>query len=158
MRRKHDSKQFFPSRVSLKEGFTLVEILITIAVLAFGCFAALMMQSAALRGNVRADNLTVATFIAETEIERLKAMSFEELTNEVNDNPSGVEKKVDRVLKVCSGPEAPQCLNYPFTMKTDFFPRYPTKYSHLAEIKVSWGDDKGRHEIVYSASMTDLAL
>jgi prepilin-type N-terminal cleavage/methylation domain-containing protein len=142
---------------SCNQGFTLVEILVTILVLTFGCFAALMMQSAALRGSTKADHLTVATFVAETEMERLKAMTFQDLTALIQKSHKTV-KKVNRILKVCEGKDAPKCVNYPYTIETTFYPRFPTNYSHQAEVNVTWNDNLGKHSVTYSASMTDLAL
>jgi prepilin-type N-terminal cleavage/methylation domain-containing protein len=144
------------------EGFTLVEILVTIAVITFGCLAALIMQSAALKGNTRSDHLTVATFLAESEIERLKSISFDDLTAEIDPGNTLVStsstKRMNRFMKECTGVELPACVNYPYTMTTNFYPRYPTNSTHQAVVTVAWNESIGPQSIVYSTAVTDLAL
>jgi prepilin-type N-terminal cleavage/methylation domain-containing protein len=151
------------SAPNVPSGFTLVEVIITMCVIAFGCLAALMMQSAALKGNTMADNLTVATFLAESEVERLKAMTFEDLTAEIEASPTvssipTEQKKMDRFMKICSGGDLPACTQYNYSLTTSFYPRYPTSYSHTAEVKVEWRDNTGLHSVSYSTTMTDLAF
>jgi prepilin-type N-terminal cleavage/methylation domain-containing protein len=59
----------------LKPGFTLMEILVSVAVLAIGCLAAISMQTKTMSGGAQAYDLTVASFLAESEIERLKSLA-----------------------------------------------------------------------------------
>jgi len=53
-------------------GYTVVEIMMALAVLSIGATGVIAMQKAALIGNVRARNLTTANAIASTWIERLR--------------------------------------------------------------------------------------
>ncbi|MDR1164618.1 MAG: prepilin-type N-terminal cleavage/methylation domain-containing protein [Deltaproteobacteria bacterium] len=144
-------------RSGLREGFTLIEILVTITILSFGCLAALMMQSSALKGNNMADSMTVATFLAESEMERVKSLTFEELTAEI-DAAATVTRRLDRLNNICEGADFPACQRFPFTLTTSFFRSFPTTYSHQVEVEVAWTDNMGRHSILYSAAMTDLAF
>jgi prepilin-type N-terminal cleavage/methylation domain-containing protein len=140
-------------------GFTLVEVLVTVAVIAFGCLAALLMQSAALRGNTMADNMTVATFIAESEMERLKALSFEDVGNEIDTEGTTRTWYTDRLYKVCPAASAADCQQqFPFEVTLSFYPRYPTSKSHLAEVLVSWKDNTGMHSVHNASTMTDLSF
>ena len=70
--------KFFSLRppVRLRPGFTLMEILISLVVLAIGCLAAITMQTSTMGGAAQAFNLTEATFLVESEIERLKSTAF----------------------------------------------------------------------------------
>jgi type IV pilus assembly protein PilV len=75
----------------LKEkGFTLIELLIGILILAIGLLALAHMQVAALNGNYSANCMTVATVLAQDQIERLKILPFNdpalEDTNPDNNN------------------------------------------------------------------------
>ena len=56
-------------------GFTLLEILVSLVVLAIGCLAAISMQTSTMEGGAQAYNTTVASFLAESEIERLQSLS-----------------------------------------------------------------------------------
>ena len=58
-------------------GFTLLEVLIAIAIVAIGLLAVAGMQLTAIQGNRAGGNLSVATHLAEQELERLKASSFD---------------------------------------------------------------------------------
>ncbi len=57
---------------SHERGFTLVEVMVSIGVMTIGAMALIAMQQQTVRGNVHARELTIATQIAQTWIERLK--------------------------------------------------------------------------------------
>jgi type IV pilus modification protein PilV len=59
-----------------EEGFTLLELLITTVVLGVGILALIGMQVAAISGNSSANQMTVATTLAQDQIEQLKRLSF----------------------------------------------------------------------------------
>ena len=58
-------------------GFTLLEVLFAIVIVAVGLLAVAHMQLTAVQGNRAGGNLSVATHLAEQELERLKASSFD---------------------------------------------------------------------------------
>ena len=57
-------------------GFTLLEVLFAIVIVAVGLLAVAHMQLTAIQGNKAGGNLSVAIHLAEQELERLKASSF----------------------------------------------------------------------------------
>lgn len=57
-------------------GFTLLEVLIAISIVAVGLLAVASMQLTAIQGNRAGGHLSAATHLAEQELERLKASSF----------------------------------------------------------------------------------
>jgi prepilin-type N-terminal cleavage/methylation domain-containing protein len=139
-------------RGSQKSGFTLVELLITICVLAFGCLAAIQMQSASMRGTNFSDNLTAAIFLAESELERLKALSFTKLEEE-GEVGTIVQPDLNRLGEIC--PTAPvSCSQYPFTRTVNYFPSTPTSFSYQVEVEVTWRDNSGPHSVYYSGAVT----
>lgn len=64
-----------------KNGFSLVEFMIAIAILAIGLLALVGLQSTAIKGNFSAKNLTTAVLLAEKKMEEFKNTSFASLTN-----------------------------------------------------------------------------
>lgn len=59
-----------------EQGFTLIEILFAVAVLAFGLLAVSSMQGSAIRGNLMALDRTEAVAWAQTQMESLMALPF----------------------------------------------------------------------------------
>jgi prepilin-type N-terminal cleavage/methylation domain-containing protein len=55
-----------------REGFTLVEVMVSLGVMTIGAMALIGMQQQTTRANVHARSLTVATQIAQNVIERMK--------------------------------------------------------------------------------------
>jgi Tfp pilus assembly protein PilV len=140
---------------SSRRAFTLVEILITVCVLTFGCLAVILMQQASLRGANFSDNLTGAVFLAESELERLKALSFGALENEVEAGDK-VVSDLNRMGKTCE--TSPNCSLFPFTRTVKFFKDTPTSFSHQVEIEVTWRDNSGPHKVFYSSAITSFSF
>jgi prepilin-type N-terminal cleavage/methylation domain-containing protein len=59
-----------------EEGFTLLEALIAITILAVGLLAVATMQTTAVRGNSRAIGLTEAITVAQTAVERMESLDY----------------------------------------------------------------------------------
>jgi prepilin-type N-terminal cleavage/methylation domain-containing protein len=130
-----------------RSGFTLIEVLVSIMIIAFGCLASLNMHVASIRGKKLADQMAEAGYLADSELERLKTLSFSEISrlNDVRQadlTPSG---------QVC----APAvCRDGIFAREVRFFHGRPTPLSCQVEIEVSWKDVSGSRNIVRSAVLT----
>ncbi len=59
-----------------ERGFTLVEVLFAITILAFGILAVASMQTGAIRRNYSANRLTEAVTLAQSRLETLLALSY----------------------------------------------------------------------------------
>jgi prepilin-type N-terminal cleavage/methylation domain-containing protein len=59
-----------------EQGFTLIEILFAVAVLAFGLLAVSSLQGSAIRGNLMALDRTDAVARAQTQMESLMALPY----------------------------------------------------------------------------------
>ena len=71
-------------------GFTLVEVMIAITILAIGILGVAMMQISAVRGNSLANGTTEAVTIAQDRMERFITAAFDDLDlNDVNDDGNG---------------------------------------------------------------------
>lgn len=73
-------KRLLHSRLN-QYGFSLLEAVIAVSVLAIGLLSLLSLQVMVTRGNKGSMNLTSAVMLAESEIEQLKAGGFSALTN-----------------------------------------------------------------------------
>lgn len=62
-----------------EKGFTLVEVMVAVAILSFGILAVAKMQNQALLGTTRSNSVTEATTVAMDRMERLFAMPFDTL-------------------------------------------------------------------------------
>jgi prepilin-type N-terminal cleavage/methylation domain-containing protein len=134
-------------------GFTLVEVLVTVVVIAMGCLAALWLQSAAMRGNSQSDHLTVAGFLAESEIERLKSLDFAAATKEAEDHETApVVQNLNRWGEIQTDGSGV------YTRTVRYFPKRPTSLSHQVEVEVAWRDNHGSHRLDYTAALTDCSL
>ena len=60
-----------------QKGFTLIEMLITMVVLAIGLLTLAHMQVSAMTGNVASNNMTVASTLAQDKLEELKGFALD---------------------------------------------------------------------------------
>ncbi|MDR2442884.1 MAG: prepilin-type N-terminal cleavage/methylation domain-containing protein [Deltaproteobacteria bacterium] len=131
-------------------GFTLVEILVSVMILSVGLVSAIFLQVLSIKQGTNADNMTVASLIAESEIERLKTYTkFNEITSAIDDDPTS---SVNRSGGACQPNET--C----FVRTTEYHSGVPTTRSHTIVITVSWSGATGARNIVYESVMTDLNL
>jgi prepilin-type N-terminal cleavage/methylation domain-containing protein len=65
-------------------GFTLIEVMVAIAILSFGILVVATMQTSAIRANYRGYRLTEATTLAQDRIEYLVTQPFTTLVEGVN--------------------------------------------------------------------------
>jgi type IV pilus assembly protein PilV len=86
--------RFFQRR-SRGEGFTLIEVMIALVVLAVGLLALATMQIVSIRANAYSSEMTYSTMLAQQQLEILKNLSFSDadLTDGTHDTlPPVVEK------------------------------------------------------------------
>ena len=62
-----------------EKGFTLIEVLVAIAILSFGILAIASMQSSALLGTGKSNSVSQANAIAMDRMERIMAMPYSSL-------------------------------------------------------------------------------
>ena len=59
-----------------KRGFTLLEVLIAVSIFSVGLLAVASMQIGAISGNRLGNELSMATFLAQEQVETLKSATF----------------------------------------------------------------------------------
>ena len=70
-----------------KQGFTLIETIISIVVIGIAFMGLLSLFTAVYTNAVRDEVMTIATMLAKGEIERVKGLSFANVSNENRDSP-----------------------------------------------------------------------
>lgn len=63
-------------------GFTLIEVMLTLVILSIGILAMARLQIAAIRGNALSQRMTTAASVAEGKIEQLKNTPFADIQPE----------------------------------------------------------------------------
>lgn len=81
------------SRFKNEKGFSLIELMIAMSVMALGMLAAASMQYSAVRNNTTGNTATQATMLAKAQLEMLKNQDIESATLAVGDyfDPSPVD-------------------------------------------------------------------
>jgi type IV pilus assembly protein PilV len=70
------------SLISIEEGFTLIEIMITLVILSIGLVALAGLQVSAIKGNAFSKRMTTAVSIANQKIEQFKDTSYANILSE----------------------------------------------------------------------------
>jgi type IV pilus assembly protein PilV len=77
-----------------QSGFSLVELIVGLAILTVGLLAVAGMQGVAVEGNAASKNLTSAVFLAEAKLNELKAGGYSSLAGgTVNDQNNPVNEQ-----------------------------------------------------------------
>jgi prepilin-type N-terminal cleavage/methylation domain-containing protein len=76
------------SRLRRKEGFSLVEVLVALSILAVGLLALALFQVTAIKGNALASKWTIATQLSQDRLERFRHTSW---ANIVSSDPGGFD-------------------------------------------------------------------
>ena len=109
-------------------GFTLIEVLIVMAIFSIGILAVIAMQVTTTKGNASARRITEATALAENQIENLMQLSYADLDPAGNPHPSS---------------QGPYAINWNVTevdLDAD-----GTNDSKTIEVTVSWNYGKDRN-------------
>ena len=144
-------------------GFTLVEVLVTTLVIAVGCLGVLHMQSLSMQSGSKADQETVAAFLAESRLEALRAAPFTDL------DAGKTTTLCTREGVCCDKSNASACVGrnpdtnadypkFPYEIGTTVITGEPTSFSKRIEIQITWNDVYGKRTLKYDAAVTDFAF
>lgn len=121
-------RQYGLSRNS--DGFTLIEVLIALAVFSIGVLAVAKLQTVTVRNTTRANVITQATMLAQTRMDELK--SFESMTdldlenaiveNSIDEfgNPGGVFTRTTTVATLPALPAPANSMGREITVKVSW--------------------------------------
>ena len=145
-------------RISTDEqGFTLIEILIAITVFAIGILAVGKMQITAIQGNSRANHLTEAATIAQSKIEELISLNYNDPlladgdldgTNQ-DSNDDGIDDGGndfglnDNTVGNADGSEQYQAGNLQYNIFWNIAPDEPTADTKIVRVIVTWRSQGG---------------
>jgi type II secretory pathway pseudopilin PulG len=131
-------------------GFTLTELLVSILVLTVGCMTVISMQISGMSAGARANNLAVATFLAEAQAEWLQTMEVNKVSS-VSKEP----EKLARDASPCDENAAPG-LCFTRTTKTACYT--PTTRSCEVAIVVEWQGTDGPQRLIYDTVVSDFGF
>ncbi|MGH7824606.1 MAG: type IV pilus modification PilV family protein [Candidatus Binatia bacterium] len=87
-------KRISNTRIDSQQGFTLLELLITLVVLTIGLLGTAGLTTGIIRGNFFAKNITSATVVAQTQLEAIQRAGY---AGAVINDVSGPFKSADTV-------------------------------------------------------------
>lgn len=124
-------------------GMTLIELLVSVAMLALGIASIVGLNMATMQAGAGATNLSRATLLIESQSEWLRTMEY----NAVASVSQAPERLTTNGLTCEEEPEAP-CL---FTRTTTIHAGAPTSTSYTVSIKVEWLDKELIYDTVVSS-------
>ncbi len=142
-------------------GFTLIEVLVAVVVIALGCLAVLAFHSSAVRGGAQADSLTAASFLAESQVELLRSLDFGAVDAALSEMGAGTAclagnadpcADFDVCHIECLTREGEPCQGGAcFQRTTGLITQAPTSRTHTVSIAVEWRGPVRRHRIVHES-------
>lgn len=83
-------------KITIKnQGFTIIELMVAMAVLAFGILGFMFMQGRATQGRTFSREMTRATIVAQSQVESLLALDFDNGLLGTGSHPTAGEDTVD---------------------------------------------------------------
>jgi type IV pilus assembly protein PilV len=86
-----------------RSGFTLIEVLIALTILAVGLLALATMQIVSIRGNAFSTEMTYATMLAQSRLEQIRNMAYDSVTSfteivPANETSKGIPYTIQRTV------------------------------------------------------------
>jgi type IV pilus assembly protein PilV len=115
------------SSMSVEEGFTLIEIMITLVILSIGLFALAGLQVSAIKGNAFSKRMTAAVSIANQKLEQIKDTAYANILSE-------------------SSTQITQS-NLQFTRQVTVTNNSPLANTKTVNVTVTWSDGSNSHSV-----------
>jgi type IV pilus assembly protein PilV len=115
------------SQVSIEDGFTLIEIMITLVILSIGLTALAGLQVSAIKGNTFSKRMTAAVSVANQKLEQLKDTDYANILSE-------------------SSTQITQS-NMRFTRQVTVTNNSPLANTKTVNVTVTWSDGSNSHSI-----------
>jgi type IV pilus assembly protein PilV len=115
------------SQVSIEDGFTLIEIMITLVILSVGLTALAGLQVSAIKGNTFSKRMTAAVSIANQKLEQIKDTAYANILSE-------------------SSTQITQS-NMSFTRQVTVTNNSPLANTKTVNVTVTWSDGSNSHSV-----------
>lgn len=142
-----------------RDGFTLLEVLISLAFLSIGLLAIVSMQITAMEGNSYSNNLTIATTLAEDKLENLKRLSFNDPNLADSDsNPKDIDTDIKSNPSLFSHADHPNDLpqNSEFIRVWNVADNTPVANIKRVTVIVGWQDDLNGNNTSHYVALSTL--
>ena len=74
-----------------QNGFTLIEVMISLAIFSIGILSIMLLQTTGIKGNATANTVTAATIHATNQLEQIYAMDYDDLLDTSGDGAAGLD-------------------------------------------------------------------
>ena len=140
-----------------EEGFSLVEVLVSLSILAVGLLSLALLQVTAIKGNAGASKSTIATDLAQTKLELFRRDAWAAIDNSTNTTFGGGTTPIFASVPADAGDNV--------TVRGTMFYRIwrvlPNATDSLKTITVwtCWQDDRGIwHSVMLVTQRANVAL
>jgi type IV pilus assembly protein PilV len=115
------------SQVSIEDGFTLIEIMITLVILSIGLTALAGLQVSAIKGNTFSKRMTAAVSIANEKLEQMKDTDY---ANILSESSTQITRS-----------------NMRFTRQVTVTNNSPLANTKTVNVTVTWSDGSNSHSV-----------
>lgn len=133
-----------------EEGFSLLEVLIAMTVLAIGLLGLALFQTTAIRGNASANDTVTATYYGQDQMERFQLVPFDNLAS----SPYGISGGApdDNTIRSITDPNQTTVSKKGLRFYRVWAVSTLTPTRKLIQLWVYWWDDRGRPHNVHLAT------
>ena len=129
---------------------TLIEVLAAVAIFGVGCMAVMAMQIMSMNSGQRATGITIASFLAESQLEWVQSLSFNEV-GLVSKNP----ERLTRDGETCPADMAASSC---YTRTTTVTLGATTRRSYNVSVQVDWQGIDGAQQLIYDTIVSDFGM
>jgi Tfp pilus assembly protein PilV len=129
---------------------TLLEVLAAAAIFAIGCMAVMAMQVMSMNSGQRAAKLTTASFLAESQLEWVQSLDFNEV-----EFISQAPERLTRDGEICPA-ELPASSCYTRTVTVTL--GATTRRSYNVSVQIDWQGLDGPQQIIYDTIVSDFGM
>lgn len=123
---------------SNERGFTLLEVIVAIAILTFGILAVASMQISSMRGNSFAGNVTEATTLAGDKLERLIGLPYDD--DDLRDMNANGSDGLNKTGNDADYPEEQEIDAVTYSVCTNLAIDTPRNNTKTIKVIVTWMD------------------
>ena len=130
------------NKMNAQSGFTLIEVMIAVVILATGILALATMQIVSIRSNAFSSEMTYATMLAQSQFEEFRNMDYDSVVTDTDVIPASETSK-----------------GIPYTVQWEVHDDDPTTDMKTIELNVRWqgapaGSATGETTVDFKASFT----